>query len=136
MHRCVGSSRVAIIDDRTSITYNRTAAPWPVAHRDVVLRGRSEFDADAGVVRIEFESVTHPDMPPVEGVVRMPFLRGHWYLWPEDGGQKTRVEYQVHANPGGQLPEWLANRVSKEIPVKTIQGLRAQVCGELLESRC
>jgi hypothetical protein len=107
--------------------YSRTGAPWPVADRDVVLRATTQFDAEAHMVRIEFESTTHPQWPPVDKVVRMPFLRGHWYLWPLQGGKWTRAEYQVHAHPGGSLPDWLANRVSKEIPHDTILALQKQV---------
>jgi hypothetical protein len=57
----------------------------------------------------------------------MPYLRGHWMLWPSADGTTTRVEYQVHANPGGALPNWLVNYVSRDLPFKTIEGLRGQV---------
>ena len=63
-------------------------------------------------------------MPPVKGAVRMPFLRGHWILLPVGGG--TDVEYQVHADPGGSLPEWIANLASKKLPLLTLTGLRKQ----------
>jgi hypothetical protein len=126
MDSCSSSSLVEDRGERSKIAYNRTRAPWPVSDRDVVLSNTVTFDEREGVVRIEVTSVDHPNMPPVNGVVRMPSLRGHWYLWAEPDG-KTRVEYQVHANPGGALPNWLVNYVSKELPFKTIQGLRAQV---------
>ena len=43
----------------------------------------------------------------------MPHLCGHWFLWPSNGGKWTRVEYQVHADPGGSLPTSIINTVSK-----------------------
>lgn len=125
MDSCARSSLVDDRGERQKVVYNRTRAPWPVSDRDAVLRNDLLFDEAQGRVRIEFSSVDDPKMPPVKGVVRMPYLRGHWYLWPTATG--TRVEYQVHADPGGALPNWLVNYVSRELPRKTILGLAAQV---------
>jgi hypothetical protein len=126
MDSCSGSSVVEDQGERLKIAYNRTRAPWPVSDRDVVLRNEVTFDEREGVVKIEVSSVERADRPPVKGVVRMPSLRGHWYLWPTPDG-RTRTEYQLHANPGGSLPNWIVNYVSRELPYKTIMGLRAQV---------
>jgi hypothetical protein len=126
MDSCRASSVVEDGGDRDKVVYNRTRARWPVWDRDAVLGNHVYFDAAEGRVRLEFSTVTDDKMPPQKGVVRMPYLRGHWYLWPETA-TRTRVEYQVHANPGGALPEWLVNYVSRELPRKTITGLDAQV---------
>jgi len=115
------------VDSSTVIFYSRTKAPWPASDRDAVLRATTTFDTQKNVVRIEIESVEHPAWPPQKGVVRMPALRGHWYFWPEKGGEYTKAEYQVHANPGGSLPDWIINMVSKSIPHSTIVHLREQV---------
>jgi hypothetical protein len=107
--------------------YSRTGAPWPVQDRDVVNHAHISVDAAAGFVRLEFTSVTHPAWPPQKGVVRMPSLHGHWIMWPEHGGAFTRIEYQLHADPGGMLPGWIVNLVSKRIPHDTLVGMRQQV---------
>ena len=93
----------------------------------MVVAGHTVFDAAAHEVRIEFRSVTHPAWPPQKGVVRMPSLTGHWTMRPEHGGAWTRLEYQLHAEPGGLLPDWIVNLVSKKIPHDTIVGLRQQI---------
>ena len=111
----------------TAIFYNRTKAPWPASDRDAVLRAITTLDTQKNVVRIELEAIEHPAWPPQKGAVRMPKLRGHWYLWPEKGGEYTRAEYQVFANPGGSPPDWIINMVSKSIPHSTIVHLREQV---------
>jgi len=92
-----------------------------------VLSSAAAFDARTHEVRIDFWSITHPKEPPVPGVVRIPSLRGHWTLSPLNGGHATQAEYQVHADPGGSLPGWIVNMVSKEIPFQTIASLREQV---------
>lgn len=127
MDSCNGSRSLEDLSDTEKVVYNRTHAPWPVADRDAVLHNVARFDAAGRRVELDFWSVDDAKEPPVKGVVRMPFLRGHWILWPSDDGRTTRVEYQVHANPGGALPSWLVNYVSRDLPFKTIEGLRAQV---------
>ena len=127
MDSCNGSRVVEDASDTDKVVYNRTHAPWPVADRDAVLHNVARFDESQRKVELDFWSVDDAKEPPVKGVVRMPFLRGHWILWPSTDGNTTRVEYQVHANPGGALPNWLVNYVSRDLPFKTIEGLRAQV---------
>ena len=127
MDSCNGSRSVVDLSDSEKVVYNRTHAPWPVADRDAVLHDVARFDQGERRVELDFWSVEDAKEPPVKGVVRMPYLRGHWILWPSADGQTTRVEYQVHANPGGALPNWLVNYVSRDLPFKTIEGLRAQV---------
>jgi hypothetical protein len=126
MDQCRSSVMIDDLGEREKVVYNRTKAPWPVADRDAVLHNLLTFDDQERQVRLEFETVKHDKVPPQKGAVRMSFLRGHWYLWPESSG-RTRVEYQVHANPGGMLPVWLVNYVSRELPHKTIVSLRKQV---------
>lgn len=115
------------LDRTTVILYNRLAAPWPVNDRDCVMRATTTFDIAQKMVRIEITSTTHPDAPDVKGVVRMPSMVAHWHLSPVDGGKSTKAEYQVHANPGGSLPNWLANSSSKKIPYDTITALARQI---------
>ena len=114
-------------DSRTQIAYHRTKAPWPVADRDSINRAQIRLDVENRRIVLPFEGIEHPKGPPVKGVVRMPFIRGHWILSPVRGGKATEVEYQVHANPGGSLPDWIANLASKKLPQQTLIGLRRQV---------
>jgi hypothetical protein len=125
MDQCKQSSLVEDHGDRQKIVYNRTKAQWPVSDRDAVLMNNVFFDEVENRVRIEFSTVDGK-LPAQKGVVRMPYLKGHWYMWPESH-DKTRVEYEVHADPGGSLPAWLVNYVSRELPRKTITGLAKQV---------
>lgn len=124
MERCVGSHAIEQRAE-SQVLYNRTSAPWPVKDRDVILEGGLELRD--GAAWLVFRSVEHPDAPPVEGVVRMRSLNGHWKLVPGEKGRVTLVEYQLHADPAGKLPEWVSNYVSKKLPYKTIESLRRQV---------
>jgi hypothetical protein len=111
---------------RTQTAYHRTKAPWPVSDRDSINKAEMYVEPAKHRVYLPFAAIASA-VPPVKGVVRMPFMRGHWILVPVDGGRRTEAEYQVFADPGGMLPDWLANLASKTLPRDTIAGLRKQV---------
>jgi hypothetical protein len=123
---CSASSLVAQTSDLTAIVYNRTATPWPVPDRDVVLRSRVEVIDGEREAMVRFSATTHAKRPAQDGVVRMSYLHGHYHLWAEDDAH-TRVEYQVDSDPGGSLPTRLATRGTREMPLETLRGLRTQV---------
>lgn len=123
---CSASALVAQTSESTGIVYNRTATPWPVPDRDVVLDSRIELVDGEREVIVRFSATTHPDRPPADDVVRMTYLEGHYHLWAEDDAH-TRVEYQVDSDPGGRLPTWLATRGTRDMPLETIRSLRTQV---------
>jgi len=116
-------------DPDTQLVYRRTEAPWPVADRDVVLESRIDVADAKGEIRVSFESVDIPSVPAASGAIRMPHVSGFYLLRSlESGG--TRVLYQVDADPGGNLPTWLASRTSRDNPILTLVGLREQAALE------
>jgi hypothetical protein len=123
---CSDSALVEQTSETTGIVYNRTDTPWPVPDRDVVLDSRVEVIDGEREVIVRFAAIEHPKRPPTDGVVRMPYLRGHYHLWSE-GDTRTRVEYQVDGDPGGTLPTWLAARGTRDMPLETLRALRTQL---------
>ncbi|MCH9683682.1 MAG: hypothetical protein K0V04_19770 [Deltaproteobacteria bacterium] len=123
---CSDSALVAQTSETTGVVYNRTATPWPVPDRDVVLDSEVKVLDAEREVRVDFTATVHPQRPAEDGVVRMTYLVGHYHLW-ADGPQRTRVEYQVDSDPGGRLPTWLATRGTREMPLETLKGLREQL---------
>jgi len=125
MERCVESRLVKQVEENERIVYNRTAAMWPVADRDVVVQGRMDFDPNTKVVMLHFKSLRRSSVPEVDGVVRMTNLSGHYRLV-RKGPDKTHVTFEVDADPGGALPAFLVKWASRDIPIKTIKALRTQ----------
>ncbi len=126
MANCVGNHAIQYVSKNKMVIYNRTGSPAPfVDDRDVVLESDADFDLKARSVTISFRETTHAKMPPVEDVVRMPKTRGFWKLEYKDANL-TMVTYQVQADPGGSIPQWVVNWASKGLPRKTIEGLRTQ----------
>jgi len=125
VYRCVESYLVKKISDLERYVYNRTEAPWPVSDRDIVSLTKVSFDPEKMVVRIAFEAQAGI-LPEIDGVVRIPYLRG-FYLLEAVGDEKTRVTYTIDSDPGGWLPNWLIKLVSKKLPLTTLRSLQGQV---------
>ncbi len=126
VHDCSESRLLGIEGEAVAYAYNRSDAPWPVSDRDVVVRTET-LVLEAGIeVEVRFRSVEHDSQDEVDGVVRMPRLRGHYRLRVLEAG-RTQVEYQVDADPGGRLPAWLVRRTARDIPLQTLVNLRRQV---------
>ena len=56
-------------------------------------------------------------------------MRTKWLFKPlkKYKGKKTWVSFTMHSDPGGNIPNWLINMISKVIPRKTIQNIRKMV---------
>lgn len=108
--------------DSVQYQYTRTGAPWPVSDRDGVFKMIFRRDVHTGAMVSDAEAV--PDyLPQKDGVVRIQYSRSHWRLIPEGDGM-LRIEYEVQADPGGNIPEWLANSAAVDVPFKTFENLR------------
>ena len=125
-HRCSESEVLERKNDFDQLLYTRTDAPWPVKDRDVVLHARTVLEREKGAVWVHFDGVQSPLKGEIEDAIRMPRLRGFYYLVALTPGQ-TEVTYQVESDPGGWLPKWVARLATKSLPLKTIANLRTQV---------
>lgn len=126
MEDCIASSMLAFLSPTHVKNYNRTKSPvFFISDRDVVLESDATVDRARQAVHITFHESTHPSAPEVEGVIRMPRLRGFWDL-ERISPSSTLVTYQVEADPGGALPGWLVNWASSSLSANTIRGLRRE----------
>lgn len=126
MHQCVESTQLKRFEDGRTFMYNRTGAPWPVWDRDVILETKLDRSSDGKTVTLNFHNIASDLRKVPEKVVRMPRLVG-FYKLVDVGNNKTRVTYQVEADPGGSLPRWVAKRVVRDLPYETLSRLRDRV---------
>lgn len=125
MYNCAAARVLKQVNEFDRIVYNRTSAPWPVSDRDVVLTGTVEASLQRREVISKFSAIESSLMPRQDGVVRMPRLRGFWKFVALDE-RRTRVTYQIDADPGGSLPDFVVERASRKLPLETINGMRKQ----------
>lgn len=109
--------------DSTQIQYTRTDVPWPVSDRDGIYKMTFREDKKTGGVSTFARSV--PDyLPEKEDAVRIQASTSSWRIYPVAEG-KIHVEYEVQADPGGSIPDWLANSAVVDVPFETFEMLKA-----------
>jgi hypothetical protein len=102
-------------------TYSQFNTPWPVTPRDSVLQVTTVNGADGSVTRnLEGQPKYIPEEP---GFVRVSQVEGFWKFVPKGAGV-TQVTYQVHTEPGGSVPSWLANKFVVDAPFNTLKALK------------
>lgn len=127
LQNCMANAALHYYSTTHLVVYNRVKSPaFFISDRDVVLDVKATIDLPQKSLTLNFVNATHAKMPPVDGAVRMPNLKGYWKLVYK-GPNRTEVTYQVQADPGGALPKWLVNWASKGIPFNTLKRLREQV---------
>lgn len=104
-------------------TYTQFNTPWPVTPRDSVLEITTVQGADGSLTRNLEEVPTY--LPPEKGFVRVAQVQGFWKLVPK-GADSTEVTYQVHTEPGGSVPSFVANKFVVEAPFNTLKELRSK----------
>jgi len=121
----VAASELLKATDTEQYHYLDNKAPWPVSNRDGVYHFTYAKAGD-GAVTVRVEAV--PDyLPQREGKVRIPQAKGQWKLVPDADG--VNVTYQMHASPGGAIPNWLANQTVVDTPYGTLKALRSYLQG-------
>jgi len=121
IHECQSQKLLKHEGDQ-SWTYSRFNTPWPVTPRDSVVHVVTTQGADGSLTRTLTGAPTY--VPEEKGFVRVAEVKGFWKLVPK--GDATEVTYQVHTEPGGSVPSWLANKFVVEAPFNTLKGLRTR----------
>jgi hypothetical protein len=101
--------------------YIETSLPLPFENRDMVYHFQY-IEINSQQVKVIVTGMPEY-IPPKEGIVRMAKTNGYWLLSQVDSN-KTDVTYQMHVEPGGLIPAWLANPFIKNVPFSTFKELR------------
>ena len=121
MHNVIDFNVMESPSDTENVVYTVNKTPWPVTDRDAYIRSVMTA-TETGVVTSSI--VAEPEFKEAnEDYIRMPELKGSWVFTPQAEGM-VEVVYQVHANPGGSLPDWLVNTIVVETPMNTLSNLQ------------
>ena len=113
------------INQNKHIQYSHTNAPWPVSDRDGVFEVSIEVNDSDGSLYSKAKAL--PDyIPEKQGIVRIQKSTSSWRVVPKANG-KIHITYEVEAEPGGNIPEWLANSAASELPFDTFKNLKAEL---------
>ncbi|OCR23729.1 hypothetical protein AFK24_18175 [Pseudomonas syringae] len=120
VHECK-SQKLLKHEGNKAWTYTQFNTPWPVTPRDSVLEVTTEQGADGSLTRkLEGQPKYIPEE---QGFVRVAQVEGFWKFLPL-GADRTQVTYQVHTEPGGSVPSWLANKFVVDAPFNTLKALK------------
>ena len=120
IHECKSQKLLKHEGDQ-SWTYTQFNTPWPVTPRDSVLLVTSVKGGDGSLTRNLKGLPTY--IPEEKGFVRVAQVEGFWKMVPK-GDNVTEVTYQVHTEPGGSVPSWLANKFVVDAPFNTLKALK------------
>ncbi|MFH4510736.1 START domain-containing protein [Vibrio alginolyticus] len=107
-----------------NIVYTQFKAPWPAKNRDMVTY--SKYWVDELGFTIEIKSAPDSYLAEQNGYVRIRSVDATWELQ-KLTNDTTLVEYKAFADPGGLLPNWLINKLSKESAWATFSNLRKEL---------
>lgn len=103
--------------------YFLTKVPFPLNNRDTINRFELTEESN-GTVQIRIKAMPNL-IPEKDGIVRIPELTGSWTIVPK--GEGSEVTYQLHANPGGSIPAFVANSTVTDSPYKALAQLKEVV---------
>lgn len=125
VHRSAGATILKENGYGQAYVHGVVDAPWPIQDRDAVARFDYSQDPESAEITItitNFPAFIEPD----SRYVRVPDFGGFWRLRPQAEGW-VEVTYQVHGDPGGWIPVWLANAAAIASVTKTLENMAAVV---------
>jgi len=114
-------------NDSTQIQYTLTDAPWPVSDRDGIYELIFIKDKKTGNLKTVARALPEYLLRK-EDIVRIEKSNTFWIV-EKIGPNKCRLEYIVHADPGGNIPEWLANSAAVDVPFNTFKNIKKALKG-------
>jgi len=121
VYRSGGARILQASEYSQAYVYGIVDAPWPMRDRDTVVR--FDYRQNPETLEILISITNFPDFVPQQaGLIRVPQFGGFWKLTPLPGGE-VDVVYQVHGDPGGRVPAWLANYAAALSVSRTLQNM-------------
>lgn len=121
IENCKSMKLIEQKSEKESIYYTVNRVPWPLQNRDLVSLVKTSIDQSTRIVTLTINNVDGV-VAKKEKLVRIPMLKGFWRFIPKKSG-RIKVVYQMHAEPGGDIPSWLANAVAVDSPFNTLKNM-------------
>ncbi|MFT7409559.1 MAG: hypothetical protein ACI9EX_000130 [Oleispira sp.] len=121
MHPCEKFEILEQVDALIAVVYFINGVPWPVSDRDAVIMSVMSQDPETLVLKVELNTV-NDRLPEKDDYVRISYMTGFWLFEPAENGQ-VLITYQIHADLGGSLPDWLANTAVVDMPYYTMSNM-------------
>jgi len=107
VYRCGGAKVLKSITDKEQYNYELTILPWPFDNREVITYSKVSQDSLTKIVTIE-SSAAPGYMPCNDNIVRIKQFHSVYTLTKLTNGL-VKIDYELYADPGGDIPTWLIN---------------------------
>lgn len=122
LFNCKSAKEIAQQGDTLTTRYIVTNMPWPVIDRDAIITSKRTQNPNTKQVQIQM--TTNPkQVPMVKGKVRIQNLKGRWIITPSNNNELD-VVYEMSIDPGGNIPKWIVNAMTVDLPFNTLKNLR------------
>jgi len=109
------------ISENEILYYTETSLPWPISHRDAVVRMKLYYDPASKMNRVL--SVNEPKvLPEKKGLIRIQHYKATWEVKPVEKN-KIAITYFLEVDPAGSLPAWVVNMFITTGPYETFAKL-------------
>ena len=122
IHTCKEGKLLKRINEKETYNYTINDAPWPVRDRDAAVHNKISQNPEDRVIIIEIRGISRY-IPEKTGLQRVKKIDGFWRFTPL-GNDTVEVVYQVHSEPGGNLPSWLVNSIVVAQPFYTLVNMK------------
>ncbi|WP_372624952.1 START domain-containing protein [Arsukibacterium sp.] len=110
-------------DADINIVHTYFSAMWPVSDRDMVTKSVWTQHKESGELTLNIQDVG-AEYPTAKGYIRMQQVQAKWTLTPQPDGSLL-INYQGQADPAGNLPHFLADKVALKSIFTTFERLPA-----------
>lgn len=125
IYACASSSILRKISETEQYQYQVNDLPYPFSDRDVCIHFK--IWQDDVTKKVFTSSTAEPGyIPAKEGLVRLPVFIGGYELTPLEDGS-INISYQLKLDPGGSIPDWMANMFIVKGPYESTLKLREMV---------
>ncbi|MFT4682073.1 MAG: hypothetical protein ACI9FU_000699 [Granulosicoccus sp.] len=110
--------------DIDQIHYIHLNAPWPVTDRDATFHLTYEYRPETETLFIQAD-VINDKYPEQDGMIRLTKGIGTWTF--KKAREQLELIYLFHGDPGGNIPDWLANSVVEDNPLEMLHNFHRLV---------
>ena len=113
------------VNSNTFIEYDHVGTPFIIKDRDFVSEVKIVTDPITHSLTFLYHSVEDSSAPKT-AYVRGNLMNTTFVFTPTDSPTKTKVVGEIHCDPKGSIPKWIANLFQSDWPIDTFEGLRKQ----------
>ncbi|PAJ76060.1 hypothetical protein CJF42_02145 [Pseudoalteromonas sp. NBT06-2] len=116
------------LSESENFVYSVFEAPWPVKNRDMLIYSQYNFKGDGSLV-INMKTADRTlinDFKKNQDNIAITGVVASWQLTPITDNM-LEITYIAYADPGGNLPNWLINKVALSSTYNTFKNLLQQL---------